>query len=209
MKPRALLWLVLSAIYASFVFWYTNTGGPLSDEEIQTFLESFRENNSGTFSGEADIAIIEHFMRSDTGNQFIMVNVLDLNESPTPIDGKSTPEERLGHYMEYMYPALFSRASHPIFAGSAIAPSMDLVGIEGAENWDQGALMRYRSRRDISEIASNPLFNERHDHKLAALTKTIAYPVEVQISLADPRFHLALILLIIGLVLEKPLIQRK
>jgi hypothetical protein len=38
----------------------------------------------------------------------------------------------MAHYMEYMWPALFSRASHPVFAGQAVAQTMDLVGLEGA-----------------------------------------------------------------------------
>lgn len=204
MNPRTLLWIVLTVLYAGFFFWYTNTEGPLSDEEVQALLDRYSQNDEPA----TDLATLEHFMRSDTGNQFIMVNVLDLNENPTGVGEGKTAQELLDHYMEYMYPALFSRASHPIFVGQAVAPAMDLVGIEGAENWDSGALMRYRSRRDILEIANNPVFAERHDHKLAALTKTIAYPVEVQISLADPRFHLALILLIIGLILEKPMVKR-
>ena len=72
---------------------------------------------------------------------------------------------------------------------------MDVVGIEGAERWDTAALMRYRSRRDLLEIALNPIFAGKHDFKTAALDKTIAYPVETQVYLSDPRFLLALILL--------------
>lgn len=204
MSARALLWLVLTVVYGSFVFWYTNTDGPLTEEEIQSVLERMAANNTT----DTDLSVIEDFMRSDTGNQFVMINILDVNENPTPIGDKDTPGELLGHYMEYMYPELFKRDCHPIFAGTAVASAMDLIGIEGAENWDQGALMRYRSRRDVIDIASNPVFSERHDHKLAALTKTIAYPVEVQVSLADPRFHLATLLIILGLMLEKVLIKR-
>ena len=94
-----------------------------------------------------------------------------------------------------MYPALFSRASHPAFAGSAVFNSMDIVGIEGAEQWTSAALMRYRSRRDLLEIALNPVFAGKHDFKMAALDKTIAYPVEAQLYLSDPRLLLFLILL--------------
>ena len=93
-----------------------------------------------------------------------------------------------------MYPELFKRACHPVYAGRAIHSSMDIVGIEGAEVWDQTALMRYRSRRDLMDIASNPAFAGKHHFKVAALTKTIAYPVESIINFSDPRFFLFLIL---------------
>jgi len=75
-----------------------------------------------------------------------------------------------------------------------VYPSMDLIGIQHAEDWDQGALFRYRSRRDLMEISTDPAFSERHDYKLAALTKTIAYPVETVLYFSDLRLMLALLL---------------
>jgi hypothetical protein len=96
--------------------------------------------------------------------------------------------------MEHMYPAQFSRACHPVFFGRAVFYALDLTGIQGAEVWDQGALFRYRSRRDRMEISTNPKFSERHDYKIGALQKTIAFPVETSLYYSDLRFMLALIL---------------
>ena len=79
--------------------------------------------------------------------------------------------------------------------GSAVYPAMDLVGIEGAESWDQAALFRYRSRRAFLEIVTNPAFSGKHHFKTAALDKTIAYPIETSLYLGDPRLLLGLILL--------------
>lgn len=126
-----------------------------------------------------------------------MVNVLDMAENPPSVAGAEPGESAqslLGRYMEYMYPALLARACHPVYAGSAVSPALDLVGLPGAESWTQGALMRYRSRRDLVEIATNPVFAERHKFKLAALDKTVAFPVENQLYLSDLRFLLALLL---------------
>lgn len=195
---RTLFWFALFSIYSAFTFWYTNTEGPLTDAEIDAYLQQYPDEDQGV-----DRQVLEQFMRTDTGRQFIMINLLDYNETPTGKFSEQTPEELLGHYMEYMYPELFQRASHPIFAGRSVGAAMDVQGIEGATVWDSGALMRYRSRRDLLEIATNPVFAERHDYKLAALTKTIAYPVEVGLSLADPRFHFAVMLLIIGLLVDR------
>ena len=59
-------------------------------------------------------------------------------------------------YMEHMIPALLSRASHPVVVGKSVADSLDLLGIEGAEAWSDGAIMRYRSRRTLIDIIGNP-----------------------------------------------------
>ena len=72
---------------------------------------------------------------------------------------------------------------------------MDVVGIDGAEIWDRVVLLRYRSRRDLMDIVSNPAFTGKHEFKSAALDKTIAYPLENTLYLSDPRLLLALLLL--------------
>ena len=77
--------------------------------------------------------------------------------------------------------------------------ALDLVGVEDwdtVENWSRAALMRYRSRRTLMEIIANQEQGEAHKFKLAAIEKTIAFPIETFLYLSDPRFLLALILLL-------------
>ena len=205
-RIRTIVWLTPLLLWGFFSFWYTNTGGPLTEEEKAHYLERMQQVDQ-----TLPLESLQAFMESDTGNSLIMVNLLDLAETPPPIPGAPedlTARDMLDHYMEFMYPELLSRASHPIYAGRAIAPAMDLSGIEGAENWTTGALMRYRSRRDLLEIATNPLFYERHDFKMAALTKTIAFPVESMLYYADPRFILALLLFSITALIYLFLLKR-
>ena len=52
------------------------------------------------------------------------------------------------------------------------------------------------------EIATHSDMFGKHEFKIAALEKTIAYPVEAQIYLSDPRFILGLIFLVFGLSLR-------
>ena len=52
------------------------------------------------------------------------------------------------------------------------------------------------------EIATHPDMFGKHQFKIAALEKTIAYPVETQLYLSDPRFILGLIFLVLGLSLR-------
>ena len=97
-----------------------------------------------------------------------------------------------------MYAELLSRACHPTVMGDAVFSALDLVGVEAldtADRWDMGALFRYRSRRTFLEIVTIPETLGRHEFKIAALDKTIAYPIETQLNLGDPRVSLGLLLL--------------
>ncbi len=200
-------WLIISVIYAAFFSWYTNLGGELSAEEIEFFLAQVEKNaevNNRPFSKDR-YSRLKTFMEEDTGKQFIMVNNIDINENPGFVEGAKegdTADDLLNRYMEYMTPALLKRASHPIFMGYVVNSSMDVFGIDNAETWDRAALMRYKSRRAMMEIATNPVFFGKHDFKIEALEKTIAYPVEPLLYLSDLRLLLFLIFLNLGLILQ-------
>ena len=64
--------------------------------------------------------------------------------------------------------------------------------------WTTGAGMRYRSRRDMLDIATNPAFAGSHEFKVAAMRKTIAFPIDPWIQLGDPRLVLALLFGLLG-----------
>ena len=59
-----------------------------------------------------------------------------------------------------------------------------------------------RERRDMLEIASNPAFAGSHEFKVAAMRKTIAFPIDPWIQLGDPRVVLALLFGLIGCALS-------
>ena len=208
MSTRLKIWLFPALLYALFVFWYTDLEGPMSDSEVDDFVATMTANGSDP----AVIAFMERFAREDSGKQFLMVNNIDYVEQPGDVPGAEpgeSAEQLMGRYMEHMIPALLQRACHPVVMGSAVYPSVDVVGIEGAENWDQGALFRYRSRRDLLEIVSNPAFGGKHHFKTAALEKTIAYPIEPELYLCDPRLLLGLILLALTALIDLFRLSRK
>ena len=205
------IWLVLGAIYVGFFFWYTDMGGKLTQEEIQGFIEKQEQNilNSGVSRDSEEfrlrIDFIRRFMEEDNGKQFIMVNNIEMNKDPGDVSGVNSSEssdQLLSRYMEHLWPNLIKRASHPVFGGNTIFQSMDLVGIEGAETWDQVALMRYKSRRVFLEIVTHPDMIDRHEFKLAAMKKTIAYPAEPIAFYSDVRIFLGMLILIIGLSIQ-------
>ncbi|MEM7077877.1 MAG: hypothetical protein AAF513_04520 [Pseudomonadota bacterium] len=197
------IWIVLTLLYVSFFAWYTSFGGPLTEEEIEDYMARFEQRESG--AGPESLAHMRRFMEEDTGDDFVMVNVIDIYEQPLQIEGVTPGESSaavLGKYMEYMWPALIARASHPVIVGTAAHRAMDIMNADGMENWTQGAGMRYRSRRDLLEISSNPQFQGAHHFKVAAMRKTIAFPIDPWYQLGDPRFVLALLLGLIGCALS-------
>ena len=208
MSIRLKIWSAPVLVYISFFSWYTDFGGPLSDSEIDQYVATM--NNNGR-PAEV-IAFMKAFAQQDTGRQFLMVNNIDMNENPPDVEGAEPGEsaaDLIGRYMSHMIPALLARACHPILIGSAVYSSMDLVGIEGAENWDQAALFRYKSRRAFLEIVTNPAFNGKHQFKTAALEKTIAFPIETSLYLSDPRLLLALVLLALTALIENVIMSKR
>ena len=195
------IWLVSGILYVLFFSWYTSFGGPLTEQEIDKYLALFEQRGVEPEQQRA----LEQFMRTDTGDDFVMINVIDMYETPLQVPGVEAGESSsqvLDKYMQYMYPALFARASHPVFFGDATAAAMEAMNAPGMRQWTQGALMRYRSRRDMMDITTNPAFSGSHEFKAAAMRKTIAFPLDPWFQLGDPRLVLALLLGLVCLALS-------
>lgn len=114
MNGRKILWGVPAAIWLLFTVWYTDFGGPLTDDEIRNGLQGLKARG---YSAEAQ-AGVEAFLQNDTGRQFLMVNNIEMNDNPPQMEGfdpNATTMDYQDHYMEHMYPQLFKRACHPIF----------------------------------------------------------------------------------------------
>lgn len=202
MTRTKLTWMLLALLYSLFFGWYTSCSGPLSSEEIEHYEALMSRNNPG--ASPEQLAGLHTFLASDTGDDFVMFNVIDMHETPLQVEGVEpgeTSAEVMAKYMRYMTPELVKRACHPVIYGTAAAPALDMFGIEGVRDWTIGAGMRYRSRRDMLEIATNPAFRGSHRFKLAAMNKTFAFPLDPWFHLGDPRLLLALLLLIVGLSL--------
>jgi hypothetical protein len=193
---------LIVAVYLLFCFWYTNTKGPLTTAEINGHLDYMTSRGTPT----RQLTVLKHFMQNDTGNHFVMINLLDLNPSPPnlPATGPdAAPMALIDHYMAHMYPTMLQRASHPIYLAPVQAGAMDLLNAPYASDWTQTALMRYRSRRDIMEIITDPRFAERHEYKGGGLLKTIAVPTEPTLNPGDPRLLLGLVGVILMLLFRR------
>lgn len=197
------IWIVCGVLYLAFFSWYTSFGGPLTDEEIEQYMTYFQREVANPTPER--LANLRRFMEQDTGDDFVMVNVIEMYDKPLAIPGveaTDTSDDVLNKYMQYMYPALFARASHPLLFGEASSNALDLMNAPDMHKWTRGAGMRYRSRRDMLEISTNPEFSGSHEFKIAAMAKTIAFPIDPFWQLGDPRLILGLLLGLIGSALS-------
>ena len=191
MRRAPILWSILALLYLAFRLWYDGGGGALTPAETAHYVSLLEQR--GAEPGR--IETVREFLASDTGSDFVMANFIRFQPG-------SDAQQKLDGYMAHMYPALFARACHPVLAGPVVGAALDIWGIEDAEHWSLVGLVRYRSRRDMIEIATNPAFADAHELKLDAMAQTIAIPVEPFVQLGSPRWQVGGALLTIGALLQ-------
>jgi hypothetical protein len=197
MRRSLVLWSILAALYLGFRLWYDGGGGPLTPEEVQHYVGILEARGMNP----ARIENLREFLVSDTGNDFVMANFIDLQ-------GKPGAQEELDRYMAHMYPAMFARAGHPVLAGPVVGGALDIWGIDGAEHWTMVGLVRYRSRRDMIAIATDPAFSDAYKFKNSSMAKTIAIPTEPFLQLGSPRWGVAFAFVTLGALLQLALGRR-
>ena len=200
MTPTRWTWAVLIGVWVFFFSWYTSFEGPLSDEEIEHYIEIMQELGGEDATPEG-LAMMRRWLEEDTGDDFVMVNLIHMRDVPHQVEGVEpgdTSDDVQAKYMEYMWPQLIRRACHPMFVGRAANRAMDLMNADGMETWTMAAGLRYRSLRDLLEILATPEFQGRHEFKIASMEKTIAFPVDPWRQLGDPRLVLGLTVGLIG-----------
>jgi hypothetical protein len=195
--------IALLVLWVAFFAWYTSFGGPLRSEEIEEFVDRMEQNGVD----QQRIALWRGFMESDTGDDFAVVNFIHYKDQPDRIEGvgpDETTEEVMARYTLPFFARMAPRATHPVVLGSAAHRAVDLWGIEGAEDWTQFGMVRYRSRRDLMEVASSvPADASIHSFKTAAIEKTIAFPIDPWFQLGDPRLLLAALFGLVALALPR------
>ena len=191
------LWIWLTAVlfYLAFRAWYDNWRGPLRREEIDAYLERIEGSE---FTDTSDLDSLRRFMEQDDGREFIMLNLVRLNPEPAPHPdtGEPTPsQELIGGYLGKFLPRLLRRAGHPLLQARKVGGYIDSWNVEPDPGWTFMGYMRYRSRRDLMELVTEPDFFASHPFKLAAMPKTFSFPTQPMMSTyAGPRVWVALTL---------------
>lgn len=183
MKTQLIIWGTAAMIYLCFWLWYVGIRKPLSQDEVNRYVEKL-----GTYHDykHQDLSGIRAFLENDTGKSFVMVNSIVLKKTPDMVAGVKEGDTSLATLINYHKPfmkMMFMKGGLGIFQGRVAGKSFDVINIDNADDWQISGINRFRSRRDFMEILTSPLFHEKHELKFAALDKSIAYPV-------DPWFQL-------------------
>ncbi len=204
-----IIWITAIVIYLVFKLWYDGLGKPLSAAEIENFIKLLEQQVADGLS-DADIDVLRHFMETDDGKEFLMVNLVQFNPSPIahPDTGQDISARAL--LMEYFKPlmkAFLGRAGHPALNTRVVGGYVDAWNTPPNPGWDAAGLIRYRSRRDaMYATMADAQFKEIHPYKVAALQQTFAIPTQkIQGLFVGPRFTVALTLALAASLLQHAL----
>lgn len=197
------LWVVIAMLYVAFVLWYYNWSGPIKDHEIEDMIDKIK-NASG--SANTSIDVFSDFIKNDDGKEFVMQNFIRVKDGVIdhPVTGKKTAAAALlQQYSSPFTKALFLRGGHPVFISRKVGGLIDSWGGNDDEGWHVTAMMRYRSRRDLVELVTNPKFDDVHIYKITAIDKTTSFPVQLKMSLfMRPGVYVPFGLVFVGMLIQ-------
>jgi hypothetical protein len=204
MIRSAIIWATGAVLYASFLVWYGGWQGPLSRTEIDGFMKAVEQIE---LYKDNDLikSRMRAFLEADDGKEFFMVNLLRYRTAPQPFDGMKpgeSPREVMERYSGAFMPSILGRAGWMVSGGRAASPDLERWGVEPDADWEVYGLIRYRSRRDLAEIISNPAFDSVHPYKFAAIEATRAFPVAPAIVVLGPKLVVGLVILVLVLTAQ-------
>lgn len=189
------VWLGAALLYAAFRVWYDGWRRPLRPEEVERFLAAMPGLPGAVGNDEG---VMRRFLEADDGREFFMLNLVRLapGEVPHPRTGEAVRAEALmREYVRGFLPALVRRGGHPALHARRIGGYVDAWNVPDDPGWTLVGLMRYRSRRDMVELALDPRFVAAHPFKHAAIPVTASFPTSPRLLLlAGPRVWVGLVL---------------
>lgn len=202
MKFKTIIWAVAIIIYAVFLGWHENWRGALTPAEQEFYLQRL-ENQDG-LDKKSRAAMIE-FMANDDGGEFFMVNLIQYPRGKVahPKSGAAiAAPDLLQEYFQPFMGIILANAGYPAVAGPIIGGNVEVWGV-GAKQWSGAGLIRYRSRRDLLNAATDPRFAGLHIYKRTALAATLAVPMApAPAVLISPRVWLLFLLVALAALLH-------
>lgn len=193
------IWLAAAGTYLAFSAWYENWRGPLKPEEVETLVKRLQ---AAGFTDAEELTSLRRFLEEDDGREFIMLNLVRVGREPVPHPetGAPTPaREILRGYLDTFLPQLLRRAGHPLLQARKVGGYLDAWNVEADPGWSFMGYMRYRSRRDLAELAATPSVAAGHRFKAAAISNTFSFPTQPMISLyTSPRIWVGLVLALVA-----------
>lgn len=193
------IWTAALLAFGAFLLWYDSWRGPLRADEIAGYVKRWEQ---ATHPPEPDVlAAARAFLESDDGGEFFMVNLIRLHPGDVAVPGsheRKPARDVLQRYTGYFMSKLLRRAGHPAFVAPAAGRYLEHWGVEPDPGWTAAGIVRYRSRRDLMELATDSRFDPAHAYKIAAMAQTLAFPVAGGFQLFSPRVVVALALALLA-----------
>ena len=197
MTPLLGIALPLVALYVLFLLWYGGRGKPLTQAEIDRFMQQLGSRARGP-EGEAMLAAVRGVVANDDGREFVMQNLVRHRAKAVYPPGYAFDDDARAadrRYGKALLPHLLRYGNMMVFVARRCGTFLEPAG---ADAWHYVAMVRYRSRRDFLRFA---LAIERNDiavHKWAAIEKTHVFPVRPLVSLIFVRGAVAVLLTLAG-----------
>ena len=189
------IWVVALGLYIFFRLWYDNWKGPLSTQEVNDFMNQVSGLKMSEYSDPKDLRA---FLEADDGKEFVMVNLVRVHtgELAHPHTGKPTKGiDLLREYGNSFVKVLVKHGGHPVLVMRKVGGYIDSWNTPPDPGWHVAGSMRYRSRRDMMQLALDPSVRDVHILKTAATATTFSFPSQVVLGLAiRPRVWVALVL---------------
>jgi hypothetical protein len=189
----SMIWAIAATTYVLFWCWYVGFKSKITPREVEETMRLFDIHPVGT---QKQREHIRHFLATDDGKDFVMVNLLHLQ---APL-GES--RKKLDAYQKIFLGSLLRKAGHPVMMARAAAGNIENVACDHADDWTAAGMVRYRSRRDLMEILPATIGSEHHGLKLAALEKTFAFPASPWFMFGGPRVVVALVIALLAALLQ-------
>lgn len=194
-------WATAALVYLVFLCWHEPWFvRPLTQAEVQAAFDGPLAK-AHLHPGEREMMLA--FFRSDDGRAFYNINLMQYRVQAQYPDGQARAGIVSGRdankaYSNVVVPLLLERAGYPVF-GSAKTSNLMMSADAGADFFEELAVVRYRSRRDMLEMILDPRFLAGAPHKLASLEKNVASP-STPFLVFDARALVAVLLLVLTLL---------
>jgi len=199
----AVIWIVAAAVYLLFIGWYSNWRGKVRPDEIEAFLSRAKAHGADQHN---DLGTLRAFLEQDDGREFFMLNLVKIapGDIPDPDDGAPVSGRKvMARYTGPFMKRLFQHGGHPAMAARPVGGYVDAWNTGANPGWSIVGYMRYRSRRDLMELAGDESFASIHKYKIAATAETFSFPTQpIILTLLSPKIWVGLVLALLAALVQ-------
>jgi hypothetical protein len=198
-----ILGALLLLLYLAFWAWHSPWRHKLTQAEIDHYMAIIEKLPLQQEEAKAITSRIRRWAEADDGKPFYMFNLIhffpQLRTFPGAPEFHGTPQESNVYYMKRIKWQWLSHAAYPIFDG--VPQAENLINIQPERTWGQVTVVRYRNRRTLLKLVSDPAYAPAEPYKFMAMELDLV-PVSGRLVIPDLRWLLGTGLIITFLLVE-------